>query len=106
LTAGTLPFRFEATLVDNAGLAVDGVGPVRCSIWPAIGSAVGEAGRPHSHSGEAALEFAEELRLPNRSLVLGPEAGLLEGRYRILAATPMEIVPHVVLELLVTRGSA
>lgn len=102
----TLPFMFDAALVDSGGTPIADIDPVPCSIWPATGSSVGDAGRHHTHSGEAALAFAEELRRPNRQLELGPEARALEGRYRIVGATPMELVPHVVLELVLTSGRA
>lgn len=101
-----LPFRFEAALLDAGGEPVVGVDPVPCSIWPATSSAIAAAGRHHTHSGEAALDFAQALGVPNRQLELGPEAGAVAGRYRITAATPMEIVPHVVLELNRTSGRA
>ncbi len=98
-----LPFLFTASLLDAAGadLGVD----IHCSVWPARSSRNSDVGRHHTHTGEAALEHVDALREPNRQLELGVDAPVsLRGRYRIVGATPMDLVPHVVLELIATHG--
>lgn len=101
-TAGVLPFLFLAELQERSGLVLAAGVPV--SVWPARSSRNGAAGRHHTHQGECALEYAQDLREPNRVLELGPDAGLLEGRYVVVSATPMEFMAHVVLELNLTSG--
>lgn len=93
-----LPFLTTAELIEQGGEVVDGADEVPCSIWPATSARNSATGRQHSHGGEAALEYAAELSVPNRSLVIDGD------RYKIVAATPMTFVPHVVLELLLTSG--
>ncbi len=97
-----LPFPFTAQL-----LAADKtllVAAVPCAVWPATATSVARAGRHHTHSGEAALEHAAALREPNRFLLLPAAAGHLAGHYKIVGCTPMELVPHCVLELNATHG--
>lgn len=97
MPSSVLPFLFDAELQTIGGDSVEEVVP--CSIWPAQSSRASDVGMMHDHVGEAALEHADALRVPNRKLVLGTDAGSLQGDYKILSATPMELVPHVVLEL-------
>lgn len=94
----TLPYTATAALTEQGGAAVAGAEAIPCSIWPATASRNSATGRQHTHGGEAALEHAAALRVPNRTLTADGET------YRIVAATPMPYVPHVVLELLLTSG--
>lgn len=97
-TLSSLPFLTTGELREQGGTAVDGAGAIPCSVWPATSARSSATGRQHSHGGEASLEFADALRVPNRALVVDGET------YKIVAATPMDFVPHVVLELLLTSG--
>lgn len=100
--SAVLPFMFDAEVRELGGDLV-AIG-VPCSVWPGQSTRISDRGRHHDHRGEAALEHADALRQPNRILRLGAEAGSLAGDYNIVAATPMEILPHVVLELRRTSG--
>lgn len=93
-----LPFLTTGALLEQGGTAVEGAAAVPCSVWPATSARNSATGRQHSHGGEAALSFKAALRVPNRSLVVDGET------YKIVAATAMDFVPHVVLELLLTSG--
>ncbi len=95
-----LPFLTTAELVEQGGGAVEDAEEVPCSIWPTRSSSVNAHGRHHTHQGEAALEFADALQTANRALVNNG------ATYKIVSATPMEFVPHVVMELLRTSGKA
>lgn len=97
---GTLPFLTTGRLEELGGTDVAGAEAVPCSVWPATSSSNDRAGRHHTHGGEAALEFADALRVPNRQLVIDGVT------YKIDAATPMTFVPHVVLELIETSGQS
>lgn len=66
---------------------------IPCSIWPATSSSVSRSGVHHTHTAEADYDFRDELTVDNRSLVLE------EKRYKIIEATPMDLVEHVVLLL-------
>lgn len=88
------------------GAAVAGAAAVPCSVWPATSSRDSDRGHHHDHRGEADLAYHAALSEPNRQLVLGAEAGQLAGVYRIVGATPMEFLPHVVLELIRTSGES
>ncbi len=94
----TLPYRQTAALRSVGGVAVAGGGAIPCSVWPAESSRNSDAGRQHSHRGEAAPAFGAMLRVPNRELLVDGEV------YKIVSATPMDLVPHVVLELQQTSG--
>lgn len=97
----SLPFLTTAELREQGATGwttVEGAAAVPCSVWPATSSRNSASGRQHSHGGEAALAFADALRVPNRALVVGGDT------YKIVSATPAEFVPHVVLELLLTSG--
>jgi hypothetical protein len=96
--AGVLPFLTLGRLLEGDGSLVADAVP--CSVWPAESSRVDGTGRRHSHRGEAHLDFATRLRVPNRLLEVNGE------RFRIMSATPMTALPHVVLELLLTSGRA
>lgn len=95
---GTLPFLTTGRLEELGGADVPGAGEIPVSVWPATSSSTTQSGRYHTHGGEAALEYADELRQPNRQLVVDGVT------YKIDAATPMELVPHVVLELVEVSG--
>lgn len=94
----TLPFLTTGALVEQGGAAVDGADAVPLSVWPARSARNSATGRHHTHIGEAALEHAAALKAPNRSLVVDGDT------YKIVAATAMPFVPHVVIELLLTGG--
>lgn len=96
----TLPFLKTGALVAQGGGPVAGAGAIACSVWPATSTQNRPGGRHHTHGGEAELAFAAALRVPNRSLVVDGVT------YKIVAATPMDLVPHVVLELLETSGQS
>lgn len=91
-----LPFLETAVLVEQGGAVA--VEEVPVSVWPATASHNSTTGRHHTHGGEADLAFADALRVPNRALVVNGET------FKIVAATPMDLVPHVVMELLLTSG--
>lgn len=91
-----LPFNRLAQLIEQGGAVVHATMPV--GVWPAGSERNAGAGRHHTHRGEAPIRFAVDLQVPNRSLVLDGEA------YKIMAATPMDLVPHVALELNRTSG--
>ena len=95
-TEATLPF-LSVGVVTTLGGDVT-VGALPCSVWPATSSSSGDAGHHHSHTGEAELDFADELQIPNRVLVVDGVS------YRIVSATPNYFLPHVVLELNRTSG--
>lgn len=94
----TLPFMQTGALIEQGGAAVAGAGAIPCSVWPAVGVSNSATGRHHDHRGEADRDHAAALQVPNRSLVVD---GIT---YKVVAATPMDLVPHVVLELLRTSG--
>lgn len=98
----SLPFLTTAALTDQGDEAVDGAEAVPCSIWPARSSGVSNTGRHHSHVGEAAIAFGAALQVANRSLTDDADGEV----YKIVSATPMPLLPHVVLELLRTSGRA
>lgn len=89
----TLPFRTTGALQEQGGAAVAGADAVPCTVWPASGHSNSPQARVYSHSGEAHLDFAAQLQVPNRQL-------LVDGvTYKIVAATPFDLVPHVALQL-------
>lgn len=92
----SLPFLTTGELREQGGAVVAAAVP--CSVWPATGSHDSASGRHHTHTAEAALAHADALRVPNRSLVVDGDS------YKIVAATPNDFVPHVVLELNLTSG--
>lgn len=94
----TLPFLTTGALLEQGGAAVEDADEVPCSVWPARASHNSATGRHHTHGGEADLAFAEALRVANRSLTVDGET------YKIVGATPMPFMRHVVLELLLTSG--
>lgn len=96
--AGVLPFLSLGRLLERDGEEV--AAGVPCTVWPAESSRVDGTGRRHSHRGEAHLDFAALMRVPNRVLEVDGE------RYLIVTATPMTMLPHIVLELLLTSGRA
>ncbi len=96
----SLPFLTTGALLEQGGEAVEGAEAVPCSIWPATSSRDSTYGHHHTHAGEAALAFAEALKAPNRSLEVDGET------YKIVGATAMPFVPHVVLDLTLTSGRA
>jgi hypothetical protein len=94
----TLPFLDTGELLEGGGTAVPDCGAIPCSVWPATSSRNEEAGRHHDHMGEADLDYVDALQVPNRILVVNGK------RYRIVGAEPMDLLPHVVLELNLTSG--
>lgn len=95
----TLPYTTTAGLKEQGGASVAGAGAIKCSIWPATSSRNSTTGRQHTHGGEADFAHAVALRVPNRTLTAA------DGEvYKIVAATAMPYVKHVVLELLLTSG--
>lgn len=92
----SLPFLTTGELRDQGGAVVSAAVP--CSVWPATNARNSASGRHHDHAGEAALEHAAALRVPNRSLAVDGEV------YKIVGATANDFVPHVVLELVLTSG--
>jgi hypothetical protein len=94
----SLPFLTTGELLEQGGDAVEGAEAVPVSVWPATAGRNSAVGRHHTHAGEAALEHAAALRVPNRSLEVEGEL------YKIVGATANDFVPHVVLELLLTSG--
>lgn len=93
---GVLPFIAVADLVELGGDVVTPDVPV--SIWPAGGARNRDAGRHHSHEGEAPLEHEDELCAPNRSLIYEGDT------YRITEAVPHPLMAHVALRLTKTSG--
>lgn len=93
---GVLPFLQEAELVELGGTVVEPA--VAVSVWPARNARSSDRGRHHTHTGEAALEHADALAEPNRALILDGDT------YRIVGATPMPLMAHVVLDLVRTSG--
>lgn len=94
----SLPFLTEGALFEQGGSSVDGADAIPCSVWPAQSAHNSPVGRHHTHKGEAHLDFADDLQVPNRRLEVDGDT------YSIVAATPMSFVPHVVLELILTSG--
>lgn len=94
----SLPFLALGELLEQGGDAVTGADEVPCSVWPAQSSNNSQVGHHHSHRGEAHLDYADELQVPNRRLVVDGET------YVIVSATAMPLLPHVVLELKLTSG--
>lgn len=94
----SLPFLSEGALFEQGGAAVAAADEIPCSVWPATNAYNSQAGRHHTHRGEAHLDYAAELKVPNRTLTVDGES------YRVIAATAMPLIPHVVLELLMTSG--
>jgi hypothetical protein len=93
---GVLPFRYRAELRNQAGDVIEPA--LRCTIWPESGVTAGRGSRHYSHSGEAAVAHAEQLRQPNMTLVLAP-GGPMAGSYKIVRATQQPDIPHVELSL-------
>lgn len=87
---GPLPFTNSGTLkaLDGATLAEG----IPCRVWPASGRD-GTRGKAIDHQGEAAIAFADALRLPNRKLeVLGVT-------YHVVDAVAHDLFRHVALKL-------
>lgn len=98
---GIAPFFYTAQLIEQGGAEVVTQLPV--SVWPARNSLNGGRGRHHTHTGEAHPAYAEQLQVPNRSLVIA--AGALAGTYKITSAVPQQALPHVQLELTRTTNA-
>lgn len=94
----TLPFLTTGELQDQGGGSIFGAEDVPLTVWPARASSSPQ-GRTYTHEGEAHLDFAEDLQVPNRQLVVD---GLT---YKIVNAQPQQFVPHVALELRRVEGN-
>jgi hypothetical protein len=95
---GVLPFMEQADVVELGGTVVIADMPV--SVWPATSDRTSDVGRHHTHGGQAPLEHADELEQPNRALEYAGDT------YRIVGATPMPLMAHVVLDLVRTAGTS
>jgi hypothetical protein len=89
---GQLPFLEVGELRKQDESVVAAEVPV--SIWPA-GNLVSSVGYHYDHTAEAAPEHYDELRRPNRTLVVGG------AHYKVMNATlnPLGAPPHVALRL-------
>lgn len=94
---GVLPFLYRAQLVEQGGAPVAGAEAVPVAVWPRRSDRPGRAGMHGDHTGEAHRDYADQLREPNRSLVIA--TGPMAGTYKITAAILQPFVPHVQLEL-------